>query len=317
MMDWLVQTMLLQLATRATLFLVIIVVALLIGEPLARLLRLPQLRRALTARIVRLNTKLNRPSRSIATRLYRGIVATFMVVLPAMLVTLALTLSGNHTAIFLILMLVFGEALAPYRTLRIWRQAKTGKLNLQSQDPEFLFADIHARLRYEIIRVSERFAVVFVGGSVAFLLAGLVGMAIYFALAASARIFSLRQPENRAFGWAANGLFQLVDALPRFIARILLWIAAFTVPRGAPFSALRQLTTSGTAYYGYVASLLGLSFGGRMPHPSGELALPWLGQGNPKPVAHDYTRALWLITAANLLWVCLLGSSIYLLPFIK
>lgn len=298
------------LSHRLTWMVPLLLIALLLGEPLGRLLGLPALRRRLSNRIVSYNTRLNR--RSAATRVYRGIAVLLMLEIPAILLGLVLTLEHTSTqalAAFLGALLV-GSGLEPYRLWRQWRAARRGSLTLQLENPPYVFADTFGVLRYEILRAGERFAVIFIGGSLYALLFGITGLLAYFTLAAAASFYAPHQPENKAFGWAAHALFQLLDAPPRLLSRALLWLAALFTPLARPFAALRHRPRS---FHGWLAELLGLSLGGPMPHPSGETALPWAGHGTPKPTARDFTRALQLFLVASLTWILLLGSIITLL----
>ncbi len=305
-------------AERAIHLVPILLAALLVGEPLAKLLRFPQLRLTIGGLISKLNAKLNRSSRSTATRVYRGIAVLAILLLPTLALGLLLMRPVPWIELLATLLLVplFGELLRPYQLLRVRRAARAGTLTLQSSEPSFLFPDTYALLRATILSATERVALL-VGGSLAFLLADVAGLLLYFMLAAAARFYAPIHTGNRAFGWAAAALFALLDALPRFITSALCWIAACFTPRTSPFLTLHHLTSSKPHLYGWVACLLNLSLGGPVPTAAGEAVLPWQGHGTPKPDAAHLSRALQLLGLATLLWIWLLATSIYLLPTVK
>lgn len=303
------------LAERATYLAPILVLAVLLGEPLAQLLHLPDLQARIGSIIARLNRKLNRTKRSTATRLYRGIAALLMLVLPTLALGLLLTGKADWLRLLVVLLLValFGALLRPYQLLRLRREAKAGRLTLQSADPPFLFPDTHALLRYTILTAADRLALT-IGAGFYFLLADLPGLLCYLMLAATARFYAPTHTGNRAFGWAADALFTLCNALPRALTSLLTWLAALFTAGTAPFSTLRHLASSARTSYGWLAYLLGLSLGGPVPALAGPLALPWIGTGTPKPEATHLSRALLLVGVALLLWLLLLASAIYYLP---
>lgn len=298
------------LLLRAEYLVPILLIGLLIGEPLARLLRFPLLRAKLGTLIATLRRKLNRPNRSIATRLYRGMVALAMLVIPAIALGLWLMQRAEWVQLLSAILFValIGEIARPYRLLGYRRMARSGRITLQSDEAHYLFADTHGQLRYLILQTGERFTLL-VGASLYYLAADLPGLLGYLALAATARYFHPALPDNRAFGWSAYGLFTLIDALPRFLAGLLLWLAAWCTPGSAPLSALRHFATAASQAHGWLAYLLGIALGGPIPSPAGERSLPWLGNGPARAEPAHYSRALTLTGAATLLWLLLLSAT--------
>jgi cobalamin biosynthesis protein CobD/CbiB len=303
-----------ELTARATYLLPVLVTGLLIGEPWAKLLRFPQWRTWMSDNIATLNAKLNRPQRSTATRLYRGMVALAMLLVPALVTGLLLMRPVEWIQLLetLLLIALFGEAVRPHSLWRQHREATRKRLTLQSVRPAYLFADTHALLRYRIVEMGERFATGIVGSSFYFLLADMPGLLLYLGLAAAARCYSPAIEGNRAFGWAAASLFRIANLPPRILACFLLWVAAWFTPLTRPLSTLRHAATAAHCFYGWLAYLLNLSLGGLIPTPAGEVALRWYGDGNPKALAADESRALQLVAVAILLWICLLGSIIFI-----
>ena len=282
---------------RADYLLPVLLAGLLLGEPFARLLAFPGLRSAIGDLITRLGRKLNRTNRSIATRLYRGIIAVIMLLVPAIALGLFLMRRTGSVQLLATLLLValIGALVQPYTAWRQRRAANRGTLALQSIDPPYLFADSHGQLRYLILRHASRFNLL-VGSGFWFLLADLPGLLAYLMLAAAAAFYAPIQREKLAFGWAASALFKLLNIMPRCLSGLLCWLAAFFTPRTHPFAALGQ-----TGRAGFLPTLLGLSLGGPMPSPAGEVNRPWAGSGNPKPIARDFSRLLQLLLAATLL----------------
>lgn len=306
-------------AARAAYLVPVLVAACILGEPLARLMRFPQARAALGNIIARLNTKLNRTKRSTATRLYRGIVALAMLLIPAVLLAYELMrMKEDWISLLVTILLVagFGELLRPYQLWHVRRAAKQNTLTLQSTDPHFLFADTHAQLRYYTIDAAAR-VVLLIGGTLYYLLADLPGLAVYFTIAAAARFYAPSHTGNLAFGWAATSLAALLDILPRSIAGLLATLAAIFTPHSSPIRPLRHGMTAMRRFYGWLAYLLNLSLGGPVPSAAGETVLPWIGSGTPKPDATHFTRAVQLVGITLLLWILVLGSTIYLFPIVK
>lgn len=317
-MEPILQPLLQGLTERATYLVPVLVAAFILGEPLAKLLRFPELRARIGTRIAQLNKKLNRQKRSSATRVYRGIVALVMLLVPALALGLVLMRPEPWVQLIAALLLValFGTLLRPYQLLRLRREAKAGRITLQSTEPPFLFPDTHALIRYSILTAAERVALL-IGGSLYFLIASVPGLLVYFMLAAAARFYAPVHTGNRAFGWAASALYALIDAPPRFLTALFCWIASLFTPRTAPFAPLRHFATATTHFHGWVAYLLGLSLGGPIPTEAGETTLPWLGTGTPRPDATHLSRTLQLMGLASLLWIWVLGASVYLFSFVK
>ena len=290
---WLVSFFSITILARANYLLPVLIAGLLIGEPLARLLRFPALRASIGAPIATLGHKLNRPNRSIATRLYRGIVALIMLLIPAIALGLILMRPNPQlqivTTIFLTALI--GDLTQPYTAFRQRRAARNGTLALQSADPHYLFADTHGQLRYLILRYAKKFRLL-VGACFWYLLADMPGLLAYLTLAAAAAYYDPAHPQNRAFGWAAHVVNHLGGVFPALLGAFLLTFAALFVPKAAP---IRALTGP------FLANLLGLSLGGPMPTPAGERHIPWSGQGNPKASAADFSRLLQLLLVAILL----------------
>lgn len=311
-MSNLLETLAPVLAERATYLAPVLLAALVLGEPLARLLRMPKAGQWVGAQVLLLNRKLNRPQRSIATRLYRGMAAVAMVLVPALLTGLLLLRDKPSSPLLVTLLLValFGALLRPYARLQLRRQAKTGSLSLSADHPDFLFADTHARLRHAIYEAGQQVQLA-IGASCFFLLADMPGLCMYLALAMCAAAYHPALADNRAFGWAAHRLWRAVNAVPYALFLLLSWLAAWCVAGTAP---IRTLTHAATArrLHGWAASLLVLAIGGPMPTLGGTCSLPWAGIGTAKVETVHLSRALALWGITYGLWILVLSTTIFI-----
>ena len=292
------------LKLRAEILAAIIVLGYLVGEFLAR----GPFSMLLDAgdRLVLRLTKLDKPNRSVATLVYRGMIAVFMLLIPAMFA--AALLSQDIPALkivsYLLLVLWFGHCFETFRTLALWRRAKADGLHLELPWLDYLFADSHAVIRYFVARRIHGFTVGVVGGSFWYLVGGLPLMAAYLTLDATADTY-----RSAAFGWAARSLFLLMDLVPRFISRVLLTLASLFTPQTKPFRGLFAATASRR-----IANMLDIALGG--PGPKGES--PWVGKGTARLSAKHLQRILILILASSVLLVLLLTSpSLYNILNIK
>lgn len=249
---------------------------------------------ALLARIVRFGRKLNRQKRGAATLVYRGIVALLLLLIPGIALGTALDrlpLPGQ----WLILIVIFGASLNFMPTLNLAQRIGRSGQKLELPNLDYLFADMHGLLRYSILRSAIGFAVGAVGTSFWYVLGGFTLAVPYLLLAACAYGFS-----GVAFGWAARGLFRLMDFLPRSFTILLLLVASPLVPHTHPLA-----TRKARSWHGFVALLLGISLGGALPHHS----LPWAGTGTAKIDPAHLRRWLTLLAAASVLLLFALSAG--------
>ena len=287
------------LLLRAQLLVPLLVIAFFIGDELGRVSGMAWVLTRVGHAAAFFNRKLDRPNRSIATRVYRGIVAVFLLLLPALLVGLALTRPFTPLlwiGDFLIVALI-GHHFQSLSLGRLWSRARTHALPLELPGTSYLFADSHGVLRHLIRHHGEAFAVGVVGASVWYVLVGLPALLVYLLLAQLA--VEYRSP---AFGWAARALFRLMDAAPRILTSLLLVLAALFVPGAHPFAARHA-----RSYPALLAELLHLSLGGRAP--TGDH--PWVGRGTPLAMPAHLLVFLLLRLAATVMLLLLLAS-----PFI-
>ncbi len=280
--------------TRAETLVPLLVAALLVGEMLARISGVAWLMEASGRVAARLERKLNRPNRGVATRVYRGMVAVCMLLVPALVLGLLLARDNpiSHLCTLLLLVALMGDGLSPIRQWRHWRRASQGALPLTLPGLDFLFADSHAVKRYLILTQAERFAINVVGVALWYMLGGMVLVLAYLALAQCARYGN-----GAAFGWAASALFRPLHWLTLLVTDTLLLFAGLFVPGAKPWAARRARN-----FYGWVALLTDVSLGGTMPG----CELPWVGSGTPKATATHLARwGLLEVTALVLLVLAL------------
>lgn len=287
--------MLAGILARAEMLPLLLVVALLVGEPMARITGVRWLLAGAARLAAWFERKLNREKRGVATRLYRGMVALALLLALAGGLGFALTRAhpAAHWASLLLVIAVLGEGMGGWRKLRQWRAEKAVSEAVELPGLAFRFADHHGLLRYAMLNEAERFAVQAVGASLWYALGGVAAMVMYLALAAAA----LRAAP--VFGWAARGLFALADAPAKALAALLLTLAALFVSGAKPLAALRA-----RHFYGLIAALADCSLGGTLPHGR---ELPWEGRGTAKVTCTHFARTCLLMGVAVVLLVLVLG----------
>lgn len=285
------------LVQRAELLVPLLAAGFFIGELIARITGVEWLVMSIGHLAAKLERKLNRPDRSVATRVYRGMIALGMLLIPTVIVGILLIQDRllAHWASLLLMVALFGHGFGVIRQWRYWHHANRGQMKLELPGLSYLFADSHAVLRYLILTGGERFAVYVVGASVAYIAGGVVLVLAYLMVAELAH-----HHHGAMFGWAANALFRLVDFIPRLLTLALLLLAGLFVPGAKPLRARKA-----RSYYGFLAYLTDSALGGTLPSRE----LPWAGEGTPKALPVHLARWLLLEVAATVMWLLLLGSG--------
>lgn len=268
-----------------------------VGEFLARG-PLTQLLTFLAQTTRTLGHKLDRENRSVATRVYRGIIAVLMLVFPAIIAAAALSQHIPWLKLLAVLLLIawFGYCFATIHSIALLRRAKRGGLPLELPNLNYLFADTHAVIRHLITTRIQAFAIGVVGGCFWYVAGGLVGMAMYLSLAAAHNAYHSRA----AFGWAARSLFALANALPALITRALIFCASLFTPHSKPFKG-----ACASDWQTGIATTLDIALGG--PTPSGDM--PWVGQGTARLTPNHLQRAMQMLMTATVLLVLLLAHQ--------
>lgn len=277
---------------RAQLLIPMVAGGVLIGELLARYSGVSWVFARYNTTARRFARKLDRPERGIATRLYRGIAALLILLIPVLIFGVVIAPFFWPSALLMVALI--GVVFSSRMPLKHWRAARSGTLTLSLPGEKFLFADTHGVLRALVLHTAEEFART-VGLCVWYILGGVPLALGYLAVLQLARAF-----ERPVFGWAARGLLRIIDALPRIVALILLTLAALFVAHAKPL-AIRHART----FHGAVAHLLDVSLGGPLPWGN----LPWQGSGTPKLVAAHLGRMLLLRGVATVLLLLMFASS--------
>lgn len=289
------------IAERAWALWIALALTFVIGWPLGHVLPLDRTIGALHRLIKTMGRKLNKQKRDATTRAWRGVIATAFVFVPA--VALGWYIDAHLTALaFLSPMLIFIGTQRRPGIITLWRQAKADTLTLQLNEPNYLFADTHALLRYAMLDHATRFAIGIVGVMFWYVVFGSAGALGYLALATCAAHYATERDQDIAFGGATDGLFQLADAIPRTLTKILLAVASIFAPGARPRSAARHFTP----WPLFLAELLGIALGGAMPMAYGSAQTEWVGSGTPKPDATHLTR--WLLIWAVALLVLMAAA---------
>lgn len=216
--------------------------------------------------VEQLGHKLDREGRKPAILIYRGIIAFFILTLPCVAIGMALERLGpwRELVIFVFFLLWFGHNLQFIRLVALWRRGEREGLPLEIPGVDFLFADSHAVIRYLIETRLTYFAIYLVGASFWYALFGLPLALSYMVLACAAQAYHPR----RVFGWAIRNLFQLMDAIPQCIARVLLTLAALFTRRRARRQGLSSNPGASSSPVCWRSSSAGLP---RCRSPSGQV----------------------------------------------
>ena len=291
------------LAARAESLWLGLLVTLLLGWPLAYLLRLDRIGRGAGLLARWLLHKLNRARRDDATRAWRGVIATFLLVVPAALAGWCADRWLGWG--FLSPLLMFTASQQRPSILAIWRAGRAGELTLQMARPHYIFADTHALVRFLILDHGRRFQVQIVGVICWYMLGGSAAAFAYLALALCAAYFAPADAARVAFGTATDRLFHAANLLPQGLATALLAASGLFVPGARPFSALRRPRPFAL----FLAGLMDVALGGPMPGPLGGERMAWVGGGTPKPGLRQLTRWLlvWALALAWLMFALLPG----------
>lgn len=284
------------LALRAQWLVVIILIAFVVGELVARGSFINAITYRINRFIAALGRRLDRTHRNTATRVYRGMITLFILLIPALV--LGLTLAQHQPWVewlsLIVLIAAIGRSLATFHLARLGREAARGTLKLEITGLSFLFADTHAVMRYAILTSARDFAVGVVGTSFWYLVGGMPLVLAYLTLAAAAHHYT-----TPAFGWAVRSVFQLLNFIPHAIAVAVLALAGLFVVGGKPLAMRRA-----KHFHGAIAYVLGISLGGRLPTAE----LPWEGHGTAKVEPTHLLRWLLLRSVAMLLLMLLLAA---------
>jgi adenosylcobinamide-phosphate synthase len=289
--------------------------------------------RLIEALVRSLERRLNRESRSAATRLIRGLLLVVFVLAIAAVVALAISLVAGLVpfgwAIVLVVLLALISQHRPFvaarGVVRTLEALPAGAREDAGQDLALLSAhsphagttrDTFASARGAAERLAGGYAFGLVGAVLWFALLGLPGLILYRTIAILGRELDETQPRTHHFGLTPTRMYEAINWLPVPLAAVLLAVAAAFVPGARPRLALATMTRGtqrhvarGAAWpIAALAGALGLSLAGPRPLDQGSGALvPWIGPtgGRAKVVALDLRKALFLYAVA-----CLLNAAL-------
>jgi len=264
--------------------------------------------------------KLNRETRSEASRRGRGIITmTFLVGVAAILGLVIERLCrdqllGVVVEALLIAVLVTQRSLYEH-VAAVAEALNTGGVaagraavrHIVGRDPVSL--DVHGVARAAIESLAENFSDGVVAPVFWYLLLGLPGLFAYKMANTLDSMIGHRTPRYRSFGWAAARFDDLLNLMPAPISGLLLVVAAVFAKNSRPDRALAIMFRDGRKHHSpnagwpesAMAGALGLALAGPRRYPEGLVADPWLGDGSARAAPSDITRALNIYRLACLI----------------
>lgn len=315
--------------------------ALLIGPVgLYRRLGLDWTRQALVTFYRRAADKLNRQKRSVATRVYRGLLlVVFSIVMATCLGWLiergaAFHLLLGWLEIFLIawlipVRLIFSQAQAVARQVKAGNLPRAKERALPIAKREVGALDAHGLLRVAIEYLAEQFCDKVCSPVLWYLLLGLPGLMVQRLCHLLDELYGYASPQWMAFGWAAAKCDDVMQWIPARLGAFLLILSGFFVPKSNPLAALRHVwgaarqTRSPNAGWplAAMAHLLHVTLGGVRRQKDSTIEDAWIGQGTARVSLQDYRRALviYLVAVLLLLLICagllvIVGDGQFSLP---
>ena len=270
--------------------------------------------------------KLNRETRSEASRRDRGIITVVSLVGAAAALGVAIErlcrghLLGGAIEALLIAVLVAQRSLYEH-VAAVAEALDAGGLGagrnavrrIVGRDPMSL--DAHGIARAAIESLAENFGDGVVAPMFWYLLLGLPGLFAYKMANTLDSMIGHRTPRYYSFGWAAARFDDLLNLIPAPISGLLLAAAAVFAKNGRPDRALVIMLRDGHKHHSpnagwpesAMAGALGVALGGPRRYPEGVVADPWLGDGSAQVATSDIARALHLYWLA-----CLIEAGVLL-----
>ena len=264
--------------------------------------------------------KLNRETRSEASRRGRGIITLILLVGAAATLGIAIErlchghLLGGVIEALLIAVLVAQRSLYEH-VAAVAEALDAGGLGagraavrrIVGRDPTSL--DAHGVARAAIESLAENFSDGVVAPVFWYLLLGLPGLFAYKMANTLDSMIGHRTPRYRSFGWAAARFDDLLNLMPAPISGLLLVVAAVFAKNSRPDRALAIMFRDGRKHHSpnagwpesAMAGALGLALAGPRRYPEGLVADPWLGDGSARAAPSDITRALNIYRLACLI----------------
>jgi adenosylcobinamide-phosphate synthase len=261
--------------------------------------------------------KLNRETRSEASRRERGIVTAVLLVGGAALLGLIFervcrgSLVGAALEAFIIAALVAQRSLYEHVAAVAARLTNGGLdggreavRHIVGRDPMSL--DVHGVARAALESLAENFSDGVVAPVFWYLLLGLPGLFAYKMTNTLDSMIGHRTPHYHAFGWAAARLDDVLNTVPAPLSGVLFIIAAVFAKSCRPGHALAIMLRDGRKHHSpnagwpesAMAGALGLALAGPRRYPEGLVVDPWLGDGSAQAGVADIWRGLQLYRLA-------------------
>ncbi len=267
--------------------------------------------------IASFDRRLNRETRSEASRRERGIVTVVVLVGGAALLGQIIervcrgSLVGAAVEAVLIAVLVAQRSLCEH-VAAVAAALATGGLaggrnavrHIVGRDPMSL--DAHGVARAALESLAENFSDGVVAPVFWYLLLGLPGLFAYKMANTLDSMIGHRTPRYRAFGWAAARLDDALNTVPAPLSGALFAMAAIFAKNCRPGHALAIMLRDGRKHQSpnagwpesAMAGALGLALAGPRRYPEGLVADPWLGDGSARAGPPDILRGLQLYRLA-------------------
>jgi adenosylcobinamide-phosphate synthase len=276
-----------------------------------------------------LDRRLNRDSRSPATRRVRGILAAAGLIAAACVAGFGLMRLLHAVAFGWVVEVVAVAILLAQRSLFAHVAAVAAALQTEGlaggrravarivgRDPDGL--DSHGVARAAIESLAENFSDGVVAPALWYAVLGLPGLFAYKTANTLDSMIGHRSPRHLAFGWAAARLDDLLNLVPARLAALLLALAAALTAQAGCGAALRTMLRDARKHRSpnagwpeaAAAGALGLALAG--PRRYGGVAAdePWLGDGRARAMPADIARALRLYLTACLLLAALVAAAL-------
>ena len=261
--------------------------------------------------------KLNRDTRSEASRRERGIVTVVVLVGGAAVLGLGVERACQGSLVGAAFEAVTIAILVAQRSLYDHVAAVAAALacggvaggrdavrHIVGRDPASL--DAYGVARAAIESLAENFSDGVVAPVFWYLLLGMPGLFAYKMANTLDSMIGHRTERYRAFGWAAARLDDVLNAIPAPLSGLLLAAAAGFTNKCRPGRALIVMLRDGRKHHSpnagwpesAMAGALGLALAGPRHYPEGLVADSWLGDGTARAGVPDIVRGLQLYRLA-------------------
>jgi adenosylcobinamide-phosphate synthase len=273
-----------------------------------------------------LERRLNRETRSDATRTARGtFLVGAMVVLAAAAGGLISFLSWQFASLWLIELFLVAVLLAQrslYDHVALVARALDGGglpaareavRHIVGRDPESL--DEPGVARAAIESLFENFADGVVAPAFWYVIFGLPGLFVAKAVNTLDSMIGHRSPRYLAFGYAAARLDTAMNFIPARLAGAIVCLAAAFAPTASPLIACRVMLRDAAKHKsvnagwpeGAAAGALNLALAGPRRYGAATVDDPWIGTGRARATTSDIRRALFLFVVVCLIHAMLIG----------